>query len=338
MIKPKPTQFNDISNWNDQQWLMPTIGSRNKSFVEDPTTRLLYFFKESKQTYPSEFWSEIIASKVGHSLGYNLLDYNVAVLGQRVGCLCKIMHDESLYEDLVHGVNILKEKLPGFEITDRPKVSYQQIIKVFKGDKNLKEFIIPMIETILFDAIVGNTDRHTENWGIIRTFDIDKFLASEAPKEQNLLQRIFTSFVKSYHRILEKQGEFTYTFTPIFDSGSSLGREIPEGRIIEYTSNTQNINKYIDKGWHEIRWNDEKINPFELIKNIRKIGKNSVDPIIKRTINNFSKPVIEKIINNADIDIPQNFIHAKLSLQRKEFIKQLIFLRVERLINCIESD
>ncbi len=329
MITPRPTEFYDLSNWVVQSWLVPTIGSRNKSFVEDPTSRSLYFFKESKQTYPSEFWSEIIASKVGYVLGFDLLDYNIAVLNNRPGCISKKMHDDGFFQDLIHGVNILKEKVPGFIISTRPVISIQEIIKAFEGDKQLKNFVTPMIETIIFDAIIGNTDRHTENWGIIRAFDFDKFIIETMPNTK-WYQKVILRVVRSIVARFEKQSEFSYTFTPIFDSGSCLGREIPEN-LLQGFINKRSLDKYIDKGWHEIRWDGNKLNSFELIKNIRGIRKSVVDKTIKRTLRNFNAHTIEKIINEVDLNVPPQFGNAKLTLHRKELIKQLIFSRVERL-------
>lgn len=70
------TRVVDISKWNIKEWIQ-TLGSRNKLYVENPENEKLYFFKESIERFPSEFWSEILASKIGQKLGFNMLDYNV---------------------------------------------------------------------------------------------------------------------------------------------------------------------------------------------------------------------------------------------------------------------
>ena len=57
----------NITNWNIKRWI-GTGGTRAKCFVENPEDNKEYFFKESIERYPSEFWSEIISSKVGKYL------------------------------------------------------------------------------------------------------------------------------------------------------------------------------------------------------------------------------------------------------------------------------
>ncbi|MES2781096.1 MAG: hypothetical protein V4651_14480, partial [Bacteroidota bacterium] len=91
----------DISNWSIKEWIQ-TIGTRDKFFVENPADGKQYYFKESIQKYPSEFWSEIIASKFGRMLGFDLLDYNIAISHNLVGCICESMIDQT-HEELEHG-------------------------------------------------------------------------------------------------------------------------------------------------------------------------------------------------------------------------------------------
>ena len=64
--------YYDVTGWEKMLWDTPAKGTRPNRFVEKPETGELYFFKESKKDktgektlYPSEIWSEIIASKVG---------------------------------------------------------------------------------------------------------------------------------------------------------------------------------------------------------------------------------------------------------------------------------
>ena len=75
--------FTDISGWHINVHYS-TGGTRSKYIALDPETNEKYFFKGSKETsfgeirYPTEFWSEIISSKIGQFLGFPMLDYNIA--------------------------------------------------------------------------------------------------------------------------------------------------------------------------------------------------------------------------------------------------------------------
>ena len=62
--------FTDISTWH-KNIHYSTGGTRSKYIALNPENNEEYFFKGSKETilgeirYPTEFWSEIISSKIG---------------------------------------------------------------------------------------------------------------------------------------------------------------------------------------------------------------------------------------------------------------------------------
>ena len=173
-------KFYDISNWIWQDWNKPPKGSRAQSILEDPQTRETYYFKESKDIFPSEIWSEIISSKIGQMIGFNVLDYNVAVYENKLGCLSKSMILKSEGETLYHGVDILNDNLEEFEISDKPLYSFQDLQRLCSENHTFERFIDNFIEIILFDALVGNTDRHTENWAFIQKIKFGRELNQES--------------------------------------------------------------------------------------------------------------------------------------------------------------
>ena len=58
------------------------------------------------------------------------------------------------------------QKYPDFSENFKKAHSYQRIISALKNVQleNLKRDVIEMI---IFDAIIGNTDRHSENWALV---------------------------------------------------------------------------------------------------------------------------------------------------------------------------
>ena len=71
---------------------------------------------------------------------------------------------------------------------------------------------------LLFDALIGNTDRHHENWGII---------------------------------VVPEDGQFTFWLAPSFDHASSLGRDLTDSRRRERltTRDTRgNVEAYAERG------------------------------------------------------------------------------------------
>lgn len=84
----------DISGWTEIPHKQ-TEGTRDKRVLISPDNGAVYYFKTSikkkKQDYKMEFWSEVIASRIGRWLGFDTAEYNVAMLRDAdsllVGCL-----------------------------------------------------------------------------------------------------------------------------------------------------------------------------------------------------------------------------------------------------------
>jgi hypothetical protein len=108
----------DITSWNAQPWYN-TGGTRAKKYIQSRDGKY-YFFKRSQlkpgKDYKFEFWSEIIASKVGQFLGFHVLVYDIAIDGDIMGCICASMIDPDK-EELIEGLRYLQ----GYDNTFNPE-------------------------------------------------------------------------------------------------------------------------------------------------------------------------------------------------------------------------
>lgn len=333
-------QFIDISYWNPLKWVT-TTGTREKCFIENPANGKLYFFKESISKYPDEYWSEIIASKIGEKLGFDLLDYNIALHGKVFGCICESMIDQSMQE-LEHGINLLKKSIPGFKLSTRPKINFKEI-EIALGKYN-QHFVNKFIEVMVFDAVIGNQDRHSENWAIIRSLDmtnkrdninrITRLLYTQYKKLGLQLKSI--PFKKFFISMMNESQLIDYKFSPIYDSGSSLGRELDELRMAELLQSEQEIIKYIKKGKSEILWESRRINHFDLLIEINKKHNQHMVKCVNQVMQHWDDSEIKALIFEIDSNIPEKHSLNKLSLQRKELIYNLIKHRVSLLRDLLK--
>ncbi|MCU0440890.1 MAG: hypothetical protein MUE96_00685 [Bacteroidia bacterium] len=333
-------EFYDISDWWIKDWIQ-TIGTREKFFVENPANGKQYYFKESISKYPSEFWSEIIASKLGKMLGFNMLDYNIAVYCTTVGCLCESMIDQT-HEELEHGIGLIKRSNPLFKITERPAIYFNEVINSLQSN----DFIVSFLEIMVFDALIGNQDRHSENWAVIRSLQRDKLVSNKSRfirwayknyKESGLTLKKLP-FRKSLINILHQENMLQYTFAPIYDSGSSLGREVDEARIKEFLLDDYKILRYIHKGESEIRLDGNKIGHFAFLSNIMNLYPNELSTIIKRVQKQFNEAQLKEMIGRIDFSLPNKFESSKLTLTRKELIFRLICTRFNALERVLSND
>lgn len=342
--------FYDITEWTEKPYLN-TKGTRDKCVVSEPGTGTDFFFKTSllkeNRDYKTEFWSEIIASKIGQFLGFNVLDYNIAKRGLKIGCLSKNML--STNEQLVEGINLLT----GYDNAYKPEDKESYTLYTFHFIKDalsfwsLSENIKDIIKTIIFDAIIGNSDRHQENWGFIAPYKEQTFTEDEAASILRRLKERFKQFrelVKSKNikeegvKIKLRISQLNGRYAPIYDSGCCLAREKTDDAVRQMLNDNIMLESFINRGKAEIRWgaNGDKLNHFDLIIQIRKEYQEIVDENIKKVISIYDIKTVEKIVYDIDMRLPEEFRKGySLSKERKELICKLIDRRIKRLKDIV---
>jgi hypothetical protein len=357
----------DISNWTKQPYYS-TKGSRNKSIVAD-ARGIQYHFKTSlykpangnkpERDYKFEFWSEIIAYELGYLLGFKVLKYDIAVLEDVMGCISKSMLPKD-GQILTEGVQYLQGFDPDFapgEQKGGTKYSFQLIRNTLKKYE-LENYLKNIIEMILFDAIIGNGDRHQENWGFIsehshfskRTIEFIRLLKKgiqrqdfweTGPRWLNwVIRKIYMKSTSPQLRDEVHHMNLTWNknirFAPIYDNGSSLGRELTEAAISVQLNNNGKFIQYVNNGLSEIHWNGEKISHFDLVANI----KEEYPKFLKskqQLLARFSEKAFQRILEKIDENVPNRFDHFKLSNVRKQYILKLVSSRVNRLESIINE-
>lgn len=337
--------YYDISSWSERPWY-GTKGTRNKSVVHNPITGFDYYFKTSlkkpDKDYKYEFWSEIVASEIGRFLGFNVLRYDIASKRTEVGCISKFMNNVGESE-LTEGI----QYLTGYNSAYKPERSeskkdytFQFICKALESF-DFKNYINEIIKIIIFDSLIGNSDRHQENWGIITYNRADD-------KTKNPIVRFFTRFYLSIHSwLMVNHPVFSSKmkmrihhllpnkFAPIYDNGSCLGRENLDGKVLQLLKDNIQLIAYIKRGQSEIHWNQEKKTHFELIQDIMNLYPSFVKAEINRVKSIYDQSAITKIINEVDKNLPPVLCENKLPDERKELMIKIVSLRYNELIKLL---
>ncbi|MHC5361352.1 HipA domain-containing protein [Myroides sp. LJL110] len=339
--------FTDVSDWNILHHFS-TKGTRSKEIIVDPEIQEQYFFKGSKETpegeirYKEEFWSEIVSSKVGQWLGFTMLDYNIAYnekSKQKIGCISKSMVDLNLNE-LKEGVNYLT----GFDANynpdskdDQKKYTFEFICQALKHHQ-LDEYIRNIVSVIVFDSIVGNSDRHQENWGIITISAEAQKIVNDTFEQKNQIEVItllFNWLKNKKETELKALVEPSHQFAPIYDSGCCLGREADDDRVNKLIKDKQMLASYVRKGKSEIHWQGHKINHFDLITQIKILYPEEVNLYGGFVKQRYDQSELKQLIYNIDQHLPEEYIMYKLGDHRKELMLKLITLRLEELFKVI---
>jgi hypothetical protein len=169
-------------------------------------------------------------------------------------------------------------------------------------------------KTILFAAIIGNTDRHQENWAFITK------TTNTTPYE--IANAIYSKVMRT---------------APIYDSGSSLARELNDERVSVMLSNEEILFKYINNGNSEIHWNKEKISHFKLIENLLNSAHNLQFRKSADFIANWDDLSIKQIINAIDLNLSGEWKYYCIPRERKELIIKLLAIRAQKLKELING-
>jgi hypothetical protein len=195
------------------------LGSKEKFWVTLAGQHWL--FKEARAN-TGEDWAEKVAAEVAKLAGIDAAEVELAEFSGRLGCVCRSFVDLEKGEGLVHGNEILGRLVTSYEPEKRFKQSdhtldniVRAIQSVFTG-KSADGALARLARYVVLDALIANTDRHHENWGLKLGFDAAK-----------------NTYLKSV--------------APSFDHASSLGRELLDVKRSELLANNE-IARYVSAG------------------------------------------------------------------------------------------
>jgi len=222
----------DVVHWEaDAEFGVFPQGARAKEAVFAPEQRNYecivpskrYLFKRSKGAYPDQFWGEVVAYRIGCLMGLQVPPA-FAAFNSGTGHSAALI--EWFYDDIgerfVHAGDYFQRLVPEF---DRSKGQQHNLtdakimLRAFaQGSlrENWRQWVADMLT---FDCLIGNTDRHQDNWGFVYFID---------PTDSEAYARL----------------------APLFDNGTSLGHEMFIDRIAAWRS--ENVERYISRGRHHM--------------------------------------------------------------------------------------
>lgn len=302
-----------IDDW-DRTEELPT-GTREKLTVVQPGTGQYHIFKLPKAQREMQVWSELIASFIaGDLLGWDVQVAKVAVRNGRLGNLLEYVFEPGNtgagQEEFIEGWRICKERDPDFDVEKGTRHTLPLLFEV------CSEILVPKYElcrlefldfwgrALAFDTLISNTDRHAENWAVVR-------------------------------------GPNGTRMSALYDNGSSLGcgidsvgldRNFADGGVVK----PSHIDRQKQQGRHHLRsstpsakgcyFNDVNIKFLEMYPEGRKwfqaAGSLDLQPV---------RQIMEDIAHVFDGDI-----HYSLSERRRLHIFTMLQIGKERIKNILD--
>lgn len=294
----------DVADWeSDPEFGVFPQGARAKDAVFAPllppeavlVPDKRYLFKRSKRSYPDQFWGEIIAYRIGCLLGVTVPPAFAAWNSKTGHCAALIewFYNENT-ESFVMAGDFLQMMHKDFDRKLGTQHNFEDnmvLLRMFSIRKILIEPNWPQwwIDALLFDALIGNTDRHQDNWGFIFT-----------RSEQNVSCRL----------------------APLFDNGTSLGHERFTDRVKLWSQTS--FCRYIENGKHHLKWSlDHPVQGhFELLERAVAEWPGTHDAVRARL--NFSADELSDVTR----DLLQLDAVTSLSKDRFTFILHLLTERL----------
>jgi len=164
------------------------IGSKPKQWLFEPGSSLRWLWKartfnlaRDVGNYPKgDDWAEKVATEVAVSMGIPCAHVELARRGEELGVISRSFVDQvaSEAEDLILGNVLLGAAIDGYHpSTQRGGAGYtvESALAVLHAVR--PPATDPILTTagdwftayLVLDAWVGNTDRHHQNWGVLRT-------------------------------------------------------------------------------------------------------------------------------------------------------------------------
>ena len=209
--------------------------------------RNFYIAKVGHKHYPIESITEYLLNQVGLYFGIEMAESELAAIPYTSSTQIRFFSKYFLKEGelLIHGADIYAAYYNDDNIINMIEAQKMEkdLITVQEAQKaiqysfpNNPEILKAYGKLLLFDALIGNNDRHFYNWGCIKSIS----------KE-------------------------TVKFSPIYDTARGLFWNESDEKIKDWLKNEKvmniQLNKYINYSQPKIGWNNQpNINHFDLVR------------------------------------------------------------------------
>lgn len=319
----------DIARWPADEQFSHAYpeGARPKRVVMSPADIELefirpdwrYMFKLSSDRAAEQFWAEIIAYEIGQLLGVTVPPAYAAFDSEREQCGAVIewFYKEGMAEFFSAG-NFFYSLIDGFDRDKGRQHNLDTSIR-FNSTAVGGDHLYGIWEMLLFDTIIGNTDRHQDNWGHLLVM------------------------IKNPDREFERTGErfrVECGFAPWFDNGTSLGYQILPIKFTQWRSDA--YDRYIMRGQHHMRYSESNLRQIGHMISMRlAYNQAKEDPSMSlivlrliRKLENFDLVKFRKVLCRC-ISISGMPDNGKFSAERADFVYRLTERRVEMALDAL---
>lgn len=158
----------DFSFWEEYRGTSEGSGRSEKIWLQNPDTGQTGLFKFKKDIGTTDHVSECIAFDLACLLDIPCAKFELGTYFGREGSISYNIIQGS-DEILIEGINFISLLYPGYDAEKfvdtetQNKYSIEMIIKSIERIVPINDFL----RMLIFDYLIGNSDRHQSNWAMV---------------------------------------------------------------------------------------------------------------------------------------------------------------------------
>lgn len=157
----------DFSKWNEYDGVTEGSGRSEKIWLQDPTSNRVGLFKFRKDIGTTDHISECIAYRLACLIDIPCAEYELGTYKGREGSMSYGITSDK--ESLIEGINYILKLYPSYDMNNLKDKTSDKVYSLELIKESIENFIKfeDFLAIPIFDYLIGNTDRHQNNWGII---------------------------------------------------------------------------------------------------------------------------------------------------------------------------
>ena len=286
----------DFSFWEEYEGASEGSGRSEKIWLQNPDTGQIGLFKFKKDIGTTDHVSECIAYDIAQMLEIPCAKFELGMFRGREGSMSYNIIQNS-DQSLVEGIHFIMQIYPEYnpeqfiDMATNCRYSVEMVIKAI-------EQFVPiegLMKMLMFDYLIGNSDRHQNNWAILIENDKKKW-------------------------------------SPLYDNSSSLCAYVSEEKIESYFGKDKNRwRSLIDtksKSLFRCTENDEKCSThLEILKYLKKNYYMETKKIAEKIVTVVTEEKVCDILNSYSEELSNNKrkLILKYLLEKKQMLKIVYF-------------